>query len=324
MIIVTGGAGFIGSALVWRFNQLGIDDILIIDHLGNSRKWENLRALRFSDYIEKDKFRELINSEGLETNKIDAVFHLGACSSTTETDASYLIDNNFNYSKELATFCASHSIKFIYASSAATYGDGSRGWSDDEESIEKLLPLNMYGYSKQIFDLWMKRNKLLKEAAGLKFTNVFGPNEWHKGEMRSVVCKAYEQILKTGKMQLFKSHRKDYADGEQKRDFLYVKDAVEMVLQVYEKNLTGIFNIGSGRAETWNNLANAIFAAMKLETKLEYIDMPCEIRSKYQYFSCADMSKLRSYLNELKLTDFKSAISEYITEYLATSRHLGE
>ncbi|HPO89867.1 MAG TPA: ADP-glyceromanno-heptose 6-epimerase [Victivallales bacterium] len=323
MIIVTGGAGFIGSALVWQLNQNGIDEILIVDHLGESQKWENLRALRFSDYIEKEQFRNYLSNNTLNY-PIEVIFHLGACSATTEKNASYLIDNNFNYSKELADFCIKRKIKFIYASSAATYGDGSKGWTDDENKLEELLPLNIYGYSKHLFDLWMKRKGFLKFAAGLKFTNIFGPNEWHKGEMRSVICKAYEQIKKTGKLCLFKSYKKDFKDGEQKRDFLYVKDAVEIMLHVYRNNLVGIFNVGSGKAETWNKLADAIFEAMKVKKNIEYIDMPIEIRDKYQYYSCADMRKLLSTNYKKNIIPLTDAVKEYINFYLEPHKHLGE
>ncbi|HPN85368.1 MAG TPA: ADP-glyceromanno-heptose 6-epimerase, partial [Victivallales bacterium] len=323
-IIVTGGAGFIGSALVWKLNSMGAEDIFIVDHLGKSEKWKNLRSLKFSDYAEKDKFREMITCDKMTGKKIETVFHLGACSSTTETDASYLMDNNYEYSKELAVFCSKRRIRFIYASSAATYGDGSNGWSDDEKSLAGLQPLNMYGYSKHAFDLWMRRNGLLKTCAGLKFTNVFGPNEWHKGDMRSLVCKAFDQILATGVLKLFKSHKKEFRDGEQKRDFLYVKDAVEMCVHAKEKRINGIYNIGSGRAETWNSLADAIFAALGKKNNIKYIDMPEEIRQKYQYYSCAEMKKLASAGYRRPATPLKDAVKEYVTKHLIGEKHLGE
>ncbi len=323
MYIVTGGAGFIGSALAWKLNRMGIEDILLVDNLGETDKWKNLRALKFIDYLEKDEFRNRVLSGGMRT-EITAILHLGACSATTETDASYLIDNNFNYTKELAEFAISNNIRFIYASSAATYGDGELGYEDDENKLETLRPMNMYGYSKQIFDLWAKRRGILDKITGCKFTNVYGPNEHHKGGMRSVVCKSFAQVRDEGKMKLFKSHKPEYADGEQKRDFLYVKDAVEMVIFLMERKLTGIYNVGSGRAETWNSLANAIFAAMDKEPNIEYIDMPEELRDRYQYYTCAEMDKLISCGYDKPATPLADAIKDYVQNYLLPDKFLGD
>lgn len=323
-IIVTGAAGFIGSALVWALNQAGEDDILAVDHLGTSEKWRNLRALRFADYIEKADFRRLV-AEGRIGDGVKAILHMGACSATTERDASYLSDNNFNCTKELALFAASKGVRFVYASSAATYGDGSQGYLDDETKLDSLRPLNMYGYSKHLFDLWARRNGLLSKITGVKFTNVFGPNELHKGEMRSVVCRAFEQIRETGKVRLFKSYRPEYADGEQRRDFLYVKDAVSMTLHLMEhREATGLFNIGSGRAETWNSLATAVFNAMGVTPKIEYIEMPVSLRDKYQYFTKAEMDKLFSSGYPKPVAPLASAVGDYVKNYLIPSRHLGD
>jgi ADP-L-glycero-D-manno-heptose 6-epimerase len=331
MIIVTGGAGFIGSAVVWRLNQLGMDDILIVDHLGSGQKWKNLDPLRFRDYLEKDEFLGLIGHDrppilsGYGESGIDAFIHLGACSSTTELDASYLVKNNFEYTKQLALFATKNGIRFIYASSAATYGDGANGFSDDVGKLNELRPLNMYGYSKQLFDVWAKANGLLERIVGLKYFNVFGPNEYHKGEMRSLVLKAYEQILSTGKIRLFKSHRDDYADGEQKRDFLYVKDAVEMTLHFLDnRNLNGLFNIGGGEANTWNRLAAAIFSSLGKPERIEYIDMPETIREKYQYYTCADITNLRRAGYNKPLTQLEDAVKEYVLNYLVSKMRLGE
>ena len=283
MFIVTGGSGLIGSSLVWGLHRAGIDDILVVDHLGNTTdKWKNLAPLRFSDYMERETFREMLRAGKFAGCRIEGVLHMGACSATTERDASYLIDNNFKYTCELAEFCIGAGIRFLYASSCATYGDGSRGYVDDESKIEELRPMNMYGYSKQLFDLWAKRRGYLKSITGCKFSNVYGPNERHKGNMRSVVCRAFEQITATGKLQLFKSYRPEYADGEQKRDFLYVKDAVRMVLNLFNcSSAAGLFNIGSGRAETWNALARASFAALGRPVTIEYIEMPESLRDRY-------------------------------------------
>jgi ADP-L-glycero-D-manno-heptose 6-epimerase len=331
MIIVTGGAGFIGSAVVWRLNQLGMDDILIVDHLGSGQKWKNLDPLRFRDYLEKDEFLGLIGHDsrsilsGNGKNGIDAVIHLGACSSTTEQDASYLVKNNFEYTKQLALFADQNGIRFIYASSAATYGDGANGFSDEVGKLNELRPLNMYGYSKQLFDVWAKGNGLLERIVGLKYFNVFGPNEYHKGEMRSLVLKAYEQILSTGKIRLLKSHRDDYADGEQKRDFLYVKDAVEMTLHFLDyRNVNGLFNIGGGEANTWNRLAAAIFNALGRPERIEYIDMPETIREKYQYYTCADITNLRRAGYGKPLTRLEDAVKDYVLGYLVPKKRLGE
>ena len=323
-VVVTGGAGFIGSAIVWALNRRGVDEILLVDELECDEKWKNLVPLRFADYLEKDVLRKMIAENSGALSQIDAIFHMGACSSTTETDASYLADNNYQYTKELAEFAVSRSIRFIYASSAATYGDGSNGYRDDEGSLEILRPLNMYGYSKQMFDLWAKRRGLLKKIVGLKFTNIYGPNEWHKGDMRSLVCKAYDQICETGELKLFKSHRDDYADGEQKRDFLYVKDAVDMALFFLDHpKVNGIFNVGSGKAETWNALAAAIFAAMNLPVKINYIDMPEQLRDKYQYHTQADMSKIGAAGYDKPPTPLVEAVRDYVVNHLTVGEHLG-
>ncbi len=314
MFIVTGGSGLIGSSLVWGLNRAGIDDILVVDHLGNTTdKWKNLAPLRFSDYLERDAFREMLRAGKFSGCAVEGVLHMGACSATTERDASYLIDNNFKYTCELAEFCIGAGIRFLYASSCATYGDGSRGYVDDESKIEELRPMNMYGYSKQLFDLWAKRRGYLKSITGCKFSNVYGPNERHKGNMRSVVCRAFEQITATGKLQLFKSYRPEYADGEQMRDFLYVKDAVRMVLNLFNRpSAAGLYNIGSGRAETWNALARASFAALEKPVAIEYIEMPESLRDRYQYYTRAEMGKYHA----LGFADEASSLEETIADYM--------
>ena len=322
--IVTGAAGFIGSAVVWGLNRRGIDDILIVDHLGESEKWKNLRALRYADYMEKDDFFRELAANGLPSN-VKAVIHLGACSSTTQLDASYLVHNNFEYTKLLATLCAARGVRFIYASSAATYGAGECGYSDALDGIPALRPLNMYGYSKQMFDLWAIRNGMVNAIAGMKFTNVFGPNERHKGPMRSMVCRAFEQIRDTGTVKLFKSCRTEYADGEQKRDFVYVKDIVDMILFLLDRpDLCGIYNAGSGLAETWNELVSAVFDAMEKPRRIEYIDMPEILRGKYQYYTCADMTKLRSAGFTGGRTPLAEAVADYVRGYLLPDKYLGD
>lgn len=322
--IVTGASGLIGSAAVWALNKAGEHDILAVDHLGTSEKWKNLRALRFTDYMERDTFMEYL-LQGDILDGVQGIIHMGACSSTTETDATYLVHNNFEYTKTLAELAAAKGIRFIYASSAATYGDGELGYKDDESQIEKLRPLNMYGYSKQMFDLWAKKNGLLKEITGVKFTNVYGPNELHKGGMRSMVCRSFEQIRDNGCVNLFKSYHPDYADGEQKRDFLYVKDAVDMVLFLLErKNLTGLYNIGSGKAETWKQLVAAAFAAMDREVRINYIEMPEHLKGKYQYYTCADMTKMRAAGYTKEPTSLEDAIKDDIQVYLQPGKFLGD
>ncbi len=327
MIVVTGGAGLIGSAVIHGLNRRGRDDILVVDHLGSGEKWKNLVALRFRDYLEKDVFLDLVTKGRFPSGEeeIEAIFHLGACSATTERDASYLIRNNFDYTKQLALFAVKQGIRFIYASSAATYGDGIGGFRDDEAGLTGLHPLNMYGYSKQLFDVWAGANGLLDRIVGLKYFNVFGPNEQHKGEMRSLVLKAYEQIVSSGVIRLFKSHREGYADGEQQRDFIYVKDAVAMTLHFLDnRQASGIFNIGSGEANSWNRLAAAIFRALGRPERIEYIDMPEAIRETYQYHTRADMAKLRQSGYDREVTPLEAAVGDYVINYLVPGKRLGE
>ena len=316
MIIVTGGAGFIGSAIISTLNKRQITDILVVDELGTDERWKNLTNLSFADYVEKDDFLEMVVENKLSP-PVEAVFHLGACTSTTQTNASYLVKNNYEYSKLLAQWASDANIRFIYASSAATYGDGSAGFSDDEGQIDKLRPMNMYGYSKQLFDLWARRTGLLKKIVGLKYFNVFGPNEYHKADMRSFVLKAFEQINTRRKVRLFKSYKAEFSNGGQMRDFLYVKDAVDMTLFFLDNpQLSGLFNIGAGKARTWNDLAAAVFAAMGRNAKIEYIDMPDSIRNQYQYFTEADISKLRRSGYDKEITSLEEAVTDYVQNYL--------
>jgi ADP-L-glycero-D-manno-heptose 6-epimerase len=326
-ILVTGGAGFIGSALVWALNQRGLENILVADFLGQDEKWKNLTPLRFGDYIEADELADRVEDECPSLSNLKTVFHLGACSSTTETNAAYLIDNNYNYTKLLADWSLRHGARFVYASSAATYGDGTRGMDDSDESkLARLRPLNMYGYSKHLFDLHAKRRKLLPRITGLKYFNVFGPNESHKGDMRSLVHKAYGQIVETGRVQLFKSYRPEYRDGEQQRDFLYVKDAVAMTLALAENPAaTGLFNIGSGVASTWLQLTDAIFRALGQAPKVEFIDMPEVLREKYQYFTQADVAKWREAAPAAaSVRPLAEGVGDYVRNYLKTGQYLGD
>ncbi len=324
--LVTGGAGFIGSALIAALNERGHTDITVTDFLGSDEKWRNLVPLKIADYLEADDFRSRIEKSPAAFGKFSTVFHLGACSATTEKNAAYLVDNNFRVTKELAAWSLAQDARFIYASSAATYGDGSQGMNDVAPDLGRLRPLNMYGYSKHLFDLHAQKAGWLDRIVGVKYFNVFGPNEDHKGDMRSLVNKAYGQIKQTGRVGLFKSHHPDYKDGEQMRDFLYVKDAVEMTLHFAEKatKAGGLFNLGSGEANTWLSLARAIFAALGREPAIDFVEMPAVLRDKYQYFTRADVSKLRSTRYDRAPTPLPEAVKDYVQNYLVPGRRLGD
>ncbi|MDY0016354.1 MAG: ADP-glyceromanno-heptose 6-epimerase [Candidatus Delongbacteria bacterium] len=325
MILVTGGAGFIGSAVVWELNRRGIEDIIISDHLGMKEKWKNLRALKYADYIEKDDMLEEILSGDGSYSCLEAVIHMGACSSTTEKDCSYLSYNNYEYTKMLAGFCISNNIRFIYASSAATYGDGKNGFSDDIGKLEDLRPLNMYGYSKQMFDLYTKRNKFFDRITGIKFFNVYGPNEYHKDDMSSKIFKAYGEIKSTGKIRLFKSYDDNWKDGDSVRDFVYVKDCARIICDILERpEISGLFNLGSGKARSWNDLAAAVFESMDMPRSIEYFEMPEELKGKYQYFTESDNSSLEKTGIELNFTSLEDGVKDYIKNYLMQDKHLGD
>ncbi|MEQ1762945.1 MAG: ADP-glyceromanno-heptose 6-epimerase [Pyrinomonadaceae bacterium] len=319
-ITVTGGAGFIGSAVVWRLNELGHDDILIVDRMDETDKWKNLAPLRFADYVDADDFIDDLGDFG----DVATIFHLGACSSTTETDADYMLRNNYQYTKDLAEYAVANDVRFIYASSAATYGDGSAGMADGTDELDKLRPLNVYGYSKHLFDQYASRNGMFGKIVGLKYFNVFGPNENHKGDMRSLVNKAFDQINQTGKLQLFMSANPDYADGEFGRDFVYVKDAVDMTLFFMEHETGGLFNVGSGRTNTWNALADAIFIALDMPKNIEFIDMPEHLRDRYQYHTQGDLSRIREAGYAADTTDLDAAVEDYVRNYLVSGKHLGD
>ncbi|MCU7496459.1 MAG: ADP-glyceromanno-heptose 6-epimerase [Ignavibacteria bacterium] len=323
MIVVTGGAGFIGSAIVWRLNLLGQENIIIVDSLGTGEKWKNLVGLKYADVYNKKDFIQRVIEENVPFD-IDAIIHMGACSSTTEKDADYLLENNYRYTTELVKYCLPRKARFIYASSAATYGDGSQGYNDNENELQRLQPLNMYGYSKHMFDIWARRMKILDKIAGMKFFNVYGPNEYHKADMRSVIHKAYGQILETGKVKLFKSYHPNYKDGEQMRDFVYVKDVVDMTLFFLEnRDKNGIYNIGSGKARTWNDLIKAIFSALKLEPQIEYIEMPEVLKNKYQYFTEANLGKVIKAGYTKPVTSLEDGVKDYVINYLRENKYLG-
>ena len=324
-ILVTGGAGFIGSALVWELNRRGCENIVVCDRLSTDEKWKNLVPLKFADYIDGNDLIQAVQHTPAKIGRFDLVLHLGACSATTERDADYLMRNNYEFTKQLCQWSLASQARFVYASSAATYGDGAHGMDDQMPDIHALRPLNMYGYSKHLFDLHAKREGWLPSIVGLKYFNVYGPNEDHKADMRSLVHKACGQILATGKVQLFKSHRPDYQHGEQMRDFLYVKDAIRMTLHLAETpSAGGLFNLGSGKAHTWVELATAIFTALGKEPVIEFIDMPEHLQSKYQYYTCADIAKLRASGFTQDITTLTEAVRDYVQGYLVPDKRLGD
>jgi ADP-L-glycero-D-manno-heptose 6-epimerase len=323
-VLVTGGAGFIGSAVVWELNRRGCSNIVIADFASQADRSGNLRALQFADYLDPYKALAALNSGSL--GNFDFIFHLGACSSTLEQNADYLRRNNFEYSRDLAAWALANDVRFLYASSAATYGDGSNGMDDtDPGLLDKLRPLNLYAGSKQMMDLHAREHGWLNRVVALKYFNVFGPNEGYKGEMRSLVQKSFAQVTETGVIRLFKSYRTEYRHGDQKRDFLYVKDAVAMTLHLASSRAAnGIFNVGSGEAHTWNDLARAVFAALGREHRIEYVEMPDAIREKYQYFTQADIGKLRSTGYERQITPLAEAVRDYVVNYLVPGASLGD
>lgn len=325
-ILVTGGAGFIGSALIWALNQRGIENILVSDLLGEGDKFKNLVPLKFVDYVEGDVLLAQLRKSSQLFDDVTCIFHLGANSATTEKDCRHLIQNNYEYTKQLATWAVAHHRRFVYASSAATYGDGAQGMDDtDTGRLADLRPLNMYGYSKHLFDLYALRQNFLHRIVGLKYFNVFGPNEHHKGDMRSVVHKAYAQIAEEGQVKLFKSYHPNYKDGEQMRDFLYVKDAVAMTLHLAETETAGgLFNLGSGVAQTWLDLVNPIFETLGKPPQVEFVDMPESLKPKYQYFTKADIAKLRSTGYAAAVTPLADAVKDYVGNYLIPEKFLGD
>lgn len=314
MIIVTGGAGFIGSCIVRTLNDAGRDDIIVVDDIGTSDKWMNLRNKRYITYIHKTAFLSRLHG----IRDIDAIIHMGARSATTERDFDYLWNNNFEYTKALWNYCADHSVRFIYASSAATYGNGSEGF-DDKKDIDLLKPLNGYGYSKHLFDLWVKHQaqSFPPQHAGLKFFNVYGPNEYYKGPMASMIFHGYNQIRDSGEIRLFKSYHPDYPDGGQLRDFVYVKDICRVVMWLLASGRNGLFNVGTGRARSFRDLAEATFKALGIKPNIRYIDMPDHLKQKYQYYTRADISSLRSSGYGTNFEDLEAGVHDYVQNFLA-------
>lgn len=323
MVVVTGGAGFIGSAIAQALNDRGRTDLIVVDEVDHPEKEKNLISIKYHELRGKDVFLE--NVLNLDLPSIEAIIHMGACSSTTETNEVFLTENNYDYTRHLAQYALKKDIRFIYASSAATYGNGEMGYRDDESKLHTLKPLNLYGESKQKFDLWAEGQGVLDRIVGLKYFNVFGPNEYHKEDMQSMVRKGFLQARDTNKIRLFKSYRKEYADGGQERDFLYIKDAVKMTLFFLDQqDAGGIFNVGAGKARNWNDLATTVFKAMGREPKIEYIEMPDSIRDQYQYHTSAEMKKIRDAGYTEPITSLEEGITDYIQNYLLPNKRLGE
>ena len=317
MIVITGGAGMIGSIIAWHLNtKLGVDDLVIVDHITHQGQWQNLVHRQYAEYLDRDQLFDYLEGN----DEVEAVIHMGAISATTETDFNKLVEANIHYSQDLWSWCAEFNVPFYYASSAATYGDGSAGY--DDASIDKLRPLNAYGYSKHFFDQWA-----LKQApensppawAGFKFFNVYGPNEYHKERMASVAFHTFNQFSETGTMKLFKGTKTGIKDGEQLRDFVYVKDAAAIVCSFAQnpnaKN-NGIYNIGTGIARTFKDLATIVMESMGKAPHITYIDMPADLQGKYQYYTEANIAKLRKVGYKTPMTSLEDGVKDYVQNYL--------
>jgi ADP-L-glycero-D-manno-heptose 6-epimerase len=313
-ILVTGAAGMIGSGVVRYLNDLGYHNLILVDDLKQTDKWKNLVGKQFVDLISRHKIFEWLKNKESE---IDAVIHLGACSDTMETNADYLWENNFQFSIRLAEWALQFNKKFLYASSAATYGSGSEGFSDDEQNLGKLHPINMYAFSKHLVDLWMKRENVLNKVVGLKYFNVFGPNEYHKGRMASMVFKMAYIARDEGAVRLYQSNEPErFADGEQKRDFIYVKDAVKITCDFLFQPIFGLYNLGQGKATSWNELALALFNALGKKPDIRYIEMPKELQGQYQNYTCADMTKTFAHFDSSQMTPILASVKDYVQNYL--------
>lgn len=318
-ILLTGAAGFIGSCYLWKLNSLGIDGAWIVDTDAAAAESRNLGGKKFRDYLTRDAAVAALDKGQLK--EIDAVVHLGACADTTEKDLAYLRRNNLEYSQTLCRWALANGKRFHYASSAAVYGDGKNGYSDDDDNTRRSHALNPYGESKLLFDQWLLNEKIADRVVGFRYFNVFGPNEYHKGEMRSMVCKAFDQLEATGRVKLFASTRPNYEDGSEERDFIYVKDVLEVMAFFLDKPQTGgIFNVGTGKARKFIDLVNAVFAALEKPSTIDFIPMPEVLRGQYQYFTQAVTSKLQKVGYIRPFTELETAIQDYVVGYLAKSR----
>jgi ADP-L-glycero-D-manno-heptose 6-epimerase len=322
MFLVTGGAGFIGSNVVASLNEAGRSDVVVNDWLGSDGKWRNLQKRQLADVVDPADLMRW-----LDGRRLDAVVHMGAISATTATDGDAVIEANFRLSLRLLDWCTETRTPFIYASSAATYGDGEAGFADDwsPDALKRLKPMNLYGWSKHLFDQALvdrvtRGAKLPPQWAGLKFFNVFGPNEYHKGEMMSLVAKRFEDAKAGRTVRLFKSHRPGIADGDQRRDFIYIDDAVAVVRWLMETpNVSGIFNVGTGQARSFRDLITSLFRSLGREPAIEYIDMPESIRGQYQYFTEAKVDNLRRAGYNAGFTSIEDGVSRYVTQFLNTA-----
>lgn len=324
-LVVTGGAGFIGSALLWALNERGRSDIIVVDELDHQEKENNIGPLRYEELVGIDEFQEKLRAGEYDSRGIEAILHLGAISATTEKSWERLEQRNVGYSQDIIRWCVDRGARCIYASSGQTYGFGEQGYSDDHQLFDQLKTITLYGKSKLLVDIWARDAGYLDQVAGLRYFNVFGPNENHKEGMRSVVAKQYEVIKAKGFIELFKSDDANYADGEQQRDFVYIKDAVAATLFFLDNpGANGVYNIGTGTASSWNQLARAMFAALQLPPDIRYVDMPPELNGKYQYFTQADITKLRAAGFKQEFMPLAESVEDYIVNYLEPNKHLGE
>ncbi len=325
MIVVTGGAGLIGSAVVWLLNTRGRSDIILVDERDHEEKEHNVAPLQYEEQLSIADFHEKLREGFFDDKNVEAVIHLGAISSTTETDWQKLELSNVAYTQDIIRWCVDRKVRGMYASSGQTYGTGEQGYSDDHTLFDKLKTVTLYGKSKLLVDIWARDAGYLEQVVGLRYFNVFGPNEYHKEHMRSVILKQYERVANDGYIELFKSYHPEYADGEQQRDFLYLKDAAAVTVFFLDNpSLGGVFNVGTGQARTWNAVASAMFAAVGKEPKIHYVDMPENLRAGYQYFTQADISKLRAAGYTADFTSLEDSVDDYIRNYLAPHKHLGE